>query len=278
MLLSISLISSPAAEEMDQQNLAQTIQELKQKLASQEDEYKKKEKAFQDIEKELNLQVGNLEKEVSVLETKAQVQAKIRVGNNNIEQGLDRLKNFCKKYSTMKYGGDRARVLFETSKGNIVIETAPYDVMPYVTYWFLSLAEVGFWDTCGIIRNAAHVLQCNCNGRTKKVPQVGGVSLAFQEYNPDFKHEQWTLGVAGRPGGPDFYFNIVPNIQAHGPGGQGGTEADPCFALVIKGHSLISNIHNELPKPNPDGFLEPKDYFEFKKVRVLATKEWATFS
>lgn len=58
-----------------------------------------------------------------------------------------------------------------------------------------------------MIRNAAHVIQLNCNGRNP--PHSRQPSIAFQEFTPEFNHLPYTLGIAGRPGGPDFYFNLV---------------------------------------------------------------------
>lgn len=43
--------------------------------------------------------------------------------------------------------------------------------------------------------------------------------LTFQEYSEDYVHSKHRLGYAGRPGGTDFYVNMVENIRNHGPGG-----------------------------------------------------------
>ena len=89
--------------------------------------------------------------------------------------------------------------------------------MPHVTHWFLTLVETGFWDGCAIIRNAAHVMQLNCHARTQAtgnaqlLARVGGdapstgripgsKSIVFQEFNAEYNHLPFTLGVAGRPG------------------------------------------------------------------------------
>lgn len=34
--------------------------------------------------------------------------------------------------------------------------------------------------------------------------ESGYTSVSFQEYSPNFPHRQYTLGYAGRPGGPNF--------------------------------------------------------------------------
>ena len=57
--------------------------------------------------------------------------------------------------------------------------------------------------------------------------------LAFQEYDARNPHKKWTMGFAGRPGGPAFYISTVDNTRNHGPGSQGSkTEADGCFGRV----------------------------------------------
>ncbi len=67
-----------------------------------------------------------------------------------------------------------------------------------------------YWDGCHIIRNAGHVIQLNCGGRAQR-PEFKGLhpSVAFQEFSPEFNHVPWSVGIAGRPGGPDWYFNLV---------------------------------------------------------------------
>ena len=74
--------------------------------------------------------------------------------------------------------------------------------------------------------------------------------MPFQEYHEDYPHDQYTLGYAGRPGGPDFYINKINNSMNHGPGGQKihdlHEEADPCFGKVIKGIELLAEI-NKIP-------------------------------
>lgn len=49
------------------------------------------------------------------------------------------------------------------------------------------------------------------------LPCVRGSDLSAQEYSPEFTHLENTLGIAGRPGGPDFYFSLVENVRNHGP-------------------------------------------------------------
>ena len=75
---------------------------------------------------------------------------------------------------------------------------------------------------------------------------AGFHSVLFQEYSPKFPHEKYTLGFAGRPGGPDFYISTMDNTRLHGPGGQTNyedpTEADPCFAKVVDGIDVVQRM------------------------------------
>jgi hypothetical protein len=70
--------------------------------------------------------------------------------------------------------------------------------------------------------------------------------------SPNFPHKKYTLGYAGRPGGPDFYVSTVDNTQNHGPGGQGSYEdpgeADPCFAKVVDGFDIVDLMHKSKVK------------------------------
>jgi hypothetical protein len=60
--------------------------------------------------------------------------------------------------------------------------------------------------------------------------------LSFQEYSPQYPHTQWTLGLAGRPSGPDFYINKIDNTIRHGPGGQ----MHPVKCTMRQIHALLS--------------------------------------
>ena len=55
--------------------------------------------------------------------------------------------------------------------------------------------------------------------RSFRVADGAAWSLAFQEYSAEYPHRPFTVGIAGRPGGPDFYINLLDNVKNHGPGG-----------------------------------------------------------
>ena len=139
-------------------------------------------------------------------------------------------------------------------EGVIVVETAPFETNPHNVLVFLEIVET--WKGGAFFRNAGHVLQV-----MNKVENPRG-TLAFQEYSPDFPHVKYTLGYAGRPGGPQFYISTVDNTENHGPGSQGSkTEADGCFGRVVEGKEVVDRLNHDWGQPSkgfhPDdmGFL-----------------------
>jgi len=140
--------------------------------------------------------------------------------------------------------------------GAITIEMAPIDDLPHAVHWFLEQVDRKFYDGFSFHRNAGHVVQAGAivnflSGDHKPSENgfrnAGYHSLLFQEYSDNFPHKKYTLGFAGRPGGPSFYINTSDNTKIHGPGGQGSyddpTEADTCFAKVVDGFDLVDRMH-----------------------------------
>jgi len=126
---------------------------------------------------------------------------------------------------------------FETNgpEGIIIIHLAPIDLLPYSVFYFLNIIE--HFESGAFFRNDFHVKQSfiKLNKTDPSYPH----SLAWQEYHPDYPHKKYTLGYAGRPGGPGFYISTVDNTQNHGPGSQGSkTEADSCFGKIVDDLSL----------------------------------------
>ncbi len=106
--------------------------------------------------------------------------------------------------------------------------------MPYTVHFFLEQVSRGLWDGCSFHRNAGHVVQGGPVGNHLEKKNVrapfqesGYTSVAFQEYHPDFPHKKYTLGYAGRPGGPDFYVSVM------------GTFNNDCHLLDITEKSPI---------------------------------------
>lgn len=144
-----------------------------------------------------------------------------------------------------------------------VIELAPLDLMPHSVHLFLEMVSHNLWDGCAFMRNAGHVIQASTVPYYKNqgsgpalrraFEQSGYQSVSFQEYHEEFPHVKYTVGFAGRPGGPDFYVSTVDNTRNHGPGGQDGysdpTEADPCFGKVVEGFAAVDRMLKMPVKP-----------------------------
>jgi cyclophilin family peptidyl-prolyl cis-trans isomerase len=170
----------------------------------------------------------------------------------------------------------------EPELGDITVELAPSSLMPTAVLYWLSQVQAGLWDGCAFIRNAHHVLQASAQSmdrkdlhrRFKTLPWQGE-GVPFQEYSPSFPHQKYTLGLAGRPGGPDFYISTVDNTANHGPGGQGSydlpSEADSCFAKVISGFDIVDRMH-KAPHER-DSFEGLIHFIGIKQIKILDAAE-----
>jgi len=166
---------------------------------------------------------------------------------------------------TIEYPEDR-KPLPENARKPVrafVVELADLDTMPHSVHIFLEQVAGQLWDNTAFIINPGHVLQAaavsgdgTVADRAKLEPFIQSRlrNVAFQEYNQTYPHERWTLGFAGRPGGPDFYINTANNTLPHGPGGQKHHEltddADPCFGKVVDGLAVIKDMMNRPVKRN----------------------------
>ena len=162
---------------------------------------------------------------------------------------------------------------WKTWTSYILIEMASLKLMPHTVNQFLKQVHSGLWDGTSMAMNARHVMQfgpqytsttttSNNGDDTANVVDGGGGGgkkryqdfydrgidkLSFQEYSAQYPHAQWTVGLAGRPSGPDFYINKIDNTIRHGPGGQMHAgemhnEADPCFGKLIDGTRPFTSI------------------------------------
>jgi hypothetical protein len=175
-----------------------------------------------------------------------------------------RLQNATRALLPKLFGAEPYRVEFtlrfpDTQEGRFTVQMAPAALMPHSVFLFLKL--VSKWKRGAFHRNAGHVLQAMV---------TGGTGLAWQEYSSEYPHKIHTLGYAGRPGGPDFYVNIIDNKHNHGPGSQGSkTEADSCFAQIVAGLDTIERIKQlEVPKDGHGFFRDAKDHVVIVNARM----------
>jgi cyclophilin family peptidyl-prolyl cis-trans isomerase len=148
------------------------------------------------------------------------------------------------------------------NKDHMIWELASEDYMPHTVYWFLEQIDAKMYHGTSFHRNAGHVIQAGPapnflsppNAKLLRPFRLAGLDgVLFQEYSDKYPHVKYTVGYAGRPGGPDFYVSMQDNTKNHGPGGQGSYadpgEADPCFATVVQGKDVADRIHKSEVKP-----------------------------
>jgi cyclophilin family peptidyl-prolyl cis-trans isomerase len=144
----------------------------------------------------------------------------------------------------------------EHTGDTILIETASINDLPHSVHLFLEQVAHELYDGTVFYKKTDKVLLAGPGGsgpyqlaldKFQSHPSLN--SVLFQEYSPRMPHERYTLGYAGRPGGPDFYINLSDNTRFHGPGGQRHYEhdllvadADPCFAKIIRGQALLDRV------------------------------------
>jgi len=158
----------------------------------------------------------------------------------------------------------------------VTFELAPLDLMPHTIHMFLEQVVRGLWDGTSFVINGPHVAQVSpftesdesVRHRFKDVNLHG---LSFQEYSAEYPHVQYTLGITGRPGGPDFYINKKDNTELHGPYGQEGDmeeEADPCFGRVVSGFETLDHVFEQPASDKESGhYLD--NYIEVVRMRII---------
>eukprot|EP00934_Nitzschia_sp_Nitz4_P007190 Nitzschia sp. Nitz4//scaffold325_size20118//5361//6818//NITZ4_008701-RA/size20118-augustus-gene-0.16-mRNA-1//1//CDS//3329547896//7180//frame0 len=159
--------------------------------------------------------------------------------------------------------------LHDNTDYDLVIELAPVELVPHAVELFLEQVEHGLWSGTQFYLATDHVLQAGPRvdrkeyedaerqgkewTRASKKPFIDLQldTLSFPDYSHMYQHLEWTVGFAGRPGGPDIYVNRFDNSEAHGPGGQTQhalhEQGDSCFGRISKGKEHIENIIDKLP-------------------------------
>lgn len=209
----------------------------------------------------LEKQLHNLREEIKSVMSKSEMEARSK------SQTRINIQRTSKEAVMAKFGKGPHRleifIRFDSHLGHddggiITIEMAPIDEMPHTVHWFLEQVDRKLYDGFSFHRNAGHVIQAGANHKNflnfEHVPteqgfkKAGFHSLLFQEYSENFPHRKYTLGFAGRPGGPEFYINTRDNTKNHGPGGQANhdvpSDADTCFAKIVDGFDLVDRMYH----------------------------------
>lgn len=241
----------------DEKELKIINQQLKDEKSRLETHVKEQKDVHQDSGTQSQRRVEQLEQQLEILDKS---KAELKEYKNQMHQSIQLMS---KNALLEKFGPGPHRVEimvgFDSHQGRedrgiITIEMAPVEDMPHSVYWFLEQVTRKLYDGNSFHRNPGHVMQAGPAPNflsppgnqhlNKRFKDAGFHSVLFQEYSDKFPHKKFTVGYAGRPGGPDFYVSMKDNSKNHGPGGQVGdpTEADPCFAKVIDGFDVVERM------------------------------------
>lgn len=168
-----------------------------------------------------------------------------------------------------------------TQAHTMTVETAPLDLVPHSVNMFLRQISSRLWDNTEIFRSREHILvtrpfdHTTREDRFVKFKDEGAASLSYREHSDKYPHVKYTLGYAGRPGGPHWYINTLDNTQWHGPTPDSGDEGDPCFAMVVgeDGRALVDALVN-LPKDADDKLLRPVVIESARILKQNGEGEW----
>ena len=181
---------------------------------------------------------------------------KLALVTSRWERTASRLQVASRQLLLAEFGARAQRLvdlrvrLPDASEHRMRLRLAPDELMPTTVLYFLRQVRDGVWDGATFHRNAGHVLQAGPagnRGRMATLAKARGepdLQVPFQEYSARFPHRELSLGLAGRPGGPDFYISTRDNTELHGPGSQSADaaiigEADSCFASVVEGVAAV---------------------------------------
>jgi cyclophilin family peptidyl-prolyl cis-trans isomerase len=254
----------------DQHDAAIRLQMRMEEIGPFSKEMQGKLSAIETENAELKTKLGQEEEEIGALRKRTikelpTLQEKVDRLEGAKNKMRNSIQNMSKQNLLEKFGPGPHRVevqlafdpdsKLEGTADRIVLEMAPVDELPHTVYWFLEQVDRKLYDKCSFHRNARHVIQAGPvgnfltapnEGLLKRFKESGFDSVLFQEYSSEYRHYKYTLGLAGRPGGPDFYINMQDNSRLHGPGGQSGNDpddADPCFARVVEGFDAVARMH-----------------------------------
>lgn len=271
-------------EKREHESQIHSLEESEEVIKKQIEEYQEQVASHQKEVSKAGTNSVQSEKKQKGLETKLSTVTK------QFEHLVSEVKNKDRQAVVDKFGdGPTYQVEFQLdfppdeipagTADKFIVETAPLDKMPHTVHFFLEQVSRNLYDGCSFHRNAGHVVQGgpvtyykNEGAQPRKLfVESGLTSVSFQEYSADFPHVKYTLGFAGRPGGPDFYVSVKDNSIAHCPGGQTSyelaSEADPCFAKVIEGFDAVDRIHVMSRKPG--GYMAMKHHVGIVHAKII---------
>mmetsp|Transcript_25775 Transcript_25775/g.59896 ORF Transcript_25775/g.59896 Transcript_25775/m.59896 type:complete len:557 (-) Transcript_25775:119-1789(-) len=266
--------TSPSADAPSILELQENIQRLQQEIKTEKD-------ATLHVQKELQLKQEKMsEMESSNSKKLKEAEAKGIKQVKDLEKSIQKMH---KAQAIERFGEGPHFVEFEVgiphhNVMHFTIEMASLEHMPVTVNMFLQQIEKGLWRKGSIFLDAGHVMMfrpVSPDGRWNRRDEFGSLKhLPFAEYSPKYPHAEYTLGLNGRPSGPDFYINRKDNTIPHGPKGhQHYGLAEPCFARIILGRETIDLI-SKLPKKEKESAMLERPV-EIRSTKILKSLEIA---
>ena len=160
-----------------------------------------------------------------------------------------------------------------SNKAYITMELATADQMPQTVLWFLEQVDTGIYNFAefAFTSSVEHLVLAKpvTEGLVRRMEEFGLYRIVFPEYSSDFKHVKYSVGLSGRPGGPNFYINMDDNSRHHGPGGYAADgSGDPCFGRITRGLDAVDRLH----VVQGDGWTELNPNVYILSMKILSSK------
>ncbi|KAL9190071.1 hypothetical protein ACHAXT_007282 [Thalassiosira profunda] len=289
------------------EKLAERHRELIHELESQVQQLVRRERTWERTISELVARRDMLESREGAWErTIGELMGEIEIRNRRESWWEDMQKDMERRIGALSriavverfgYGPHYVSMVVELEEGvsssqrEIIFQLAPLELTPHSVHIFLSQVADGYWSrgTPAFAINAEHVLQACPHPCLDSVDMGGNVpgypygdmkragldTVSFQEYSPQYPHQKYTIGFAGRPhSGPEFYINTLDNTMDHGTLAErkmmmnpthykvwaqenfGSTEdvdekamePYPCFGKVVKGFEVVDELAKGLTR------------------------------
>lgn len=145
--------------------------------------------------------------------------------------------------------------------GLFIVEIAPIDLMPHSVHVFLELIKSNFYVGTKFRLAFRHIVGISIPA-DEEPSGVKLIKTAFREYNDNFPHQRWTLGLMGKGSfaGPSFYISVVDNTK--------NNQGDPCVGGIVYGFDTIEAIQS---MPVSGNLLD--DPVEITQTRFISLDE-----
>mmetsp|Transcript_13364 Transcript_13364/g.20302 ORF Transcript_13364/g.20302 Transcript_13364/m.20302 type:complete len:434 (-) Transcript_13364:409-1710(-) len=150
--------------------------------------------------------------------------------------------------------------------GLFIVEIAPINVMPHSVHVFLELIQSEFYVGKTFNLSFRHIVGLS----THADDELKLKGTTFREYNENFPHKMWTVGLMGKGpvSGPSFYVSVVDNTK--------NNHGDPCIGGIIHGFDTIEMMHS-MPetdhKIDSPIMITSTRFVSLDEVKVLVSAE-----